>query len=85
VPLSRCAELAGGRDRFRRQAAAASVPSMRQKIDIVELYADARAALPTANDGQPPLWCRTCAGDAAIFSRMGRDHPAALLTWRTAR
>jgi hypothetical protein len=40
---------------FRRQARRRFVPSMRQKVDIDELYADARAALPTANDGQPPL------------------------------
>jgi hypothetical protein len=40
---------------FRRQARRRFVPSMRQKIDIESLYADARAALPTVNDDVPPL------------------------------
>jgi hypothetical protein len=40
---------------FRRQARRRFVPSMRQKIDIAALYADALAALPEAVDGQPPL------------------------------
>jgi hypothetical protein len=40
---------------FRRQARDAFTPSMRQKIDVAELYADAYAALPKAIDGQPPL------------------------------
>jgi hypothetical protein len=40
---------------FRRQARRRFVPSMRQKIDIAALYADALAALPAAVDGQPPL------------------------------
>jgi hypothetical protein len=40
---------------FRRQARRRFVPSMRQKIDIATLYADALAALPGAVDGQPPL------------------------------
>jgi hypothetical protein len=40
---------------FRRQAQRRFVPSMRQKIGIDALYADALAALPKAVDGQPPL------------------------------
>jgi hypothetical protein len=40
---------------FRRQARRRFVPSMRQKIDIAALYADALAALPDTMDGQPPL------------------------------
>jgi hypothetical protein len=40
---------------FRRQARDAFAPSMRQKIDLVALYADALAALPETMDGQPPL------------------------------
>jgi len=40
---------------FRRQARRRFVPSMRQKIDIAALYADALAALPKAVNGQPPL------------------------------
>ena len=40
---------------FRRQARRRFVPSMRQKIDVAALYADALAALPEAVDGQPPL------------------------------
>jgi hypothetical protein len=39
---------------FRRQARRRFVPSMRQKIDVAALYADALAALPKAMDGQPP-------------------------------
>jgi hypothetical protein len=40
---------------FRRQARRRFVPSMRQKIDLAALYADALAAVPEAIDGQPPL------------------------------
>jgi hypothetical protein len=40
---------------FRRQARRRFVPSMRQKIDVIELYADALAAMPEAVDGVPPL------------------------------
>jgi hypothetical protein len=40
---------------FRRQARDAFTASMRQKIDLAALYADALAALPETMDGQPPL------------------------------
>ena len=40
---------------FRRQARRRFVPSMRQKIDLAALYADALAAVPDRLDGQPPL------------------------------
>jgi Domain of unknown function DUF29 len=40
---------------FRRQARRRFVSSMRQKIDIAGLYADALAAMPETIDGQPPL------------------------------
>jgi hypothetical protein len=40
---------------FRRQARRRFVPSMRPRIDIASLYADALAALPETVDGQPPL------------------------------
>jgi hypothetical protein len=40
---------------FRRQARRRFVPSMRQKIDLAALYADALAAMPEMVDGQPPL------------------------------
>jgi hypothetical protein len=40
---------------FRRQARRRFVPSMRLKIDLAGLYADALAALPETIDGQPPL------------------------------
>jgi len=40
---------------FRRQARRRFVPSMRQRIDVAELYADALAAIPATIDGQPPL------------------------------
>ena len=40
---------------FRRQARDAYVSSMRQKIDVAELYADALAAMPETIDGVPPL------------------------------
>ena len=40
---------------FLRQARDAFTPSMRQKIDLDELYADALAALPETMDGLPAL------------------------------
>jgi hypothetical protein len=40
---------------FRQQARRRFVPSMRQKIDVASLYADALAAIPETVDGQPPL------------------------------
>lgn len=40
---------------FRRQARRLFVPSMRQKIDLAALYADALAAIPETIDGQAPL------------------------------
>lgn len=40
---------------FRRQARRRFAPSMRQRIDLTALYADALAALPKTMDGQPPL------------------------------
>jgi hypothetical protein len=39
----------------RRQARRRFVPSMRRKIDIAALYADALASLPEIMDGQPPM------------------------------
>jgi hypothetical protein len=39
---------------FRRQARKRFTPSMRQRIDVAEMYDDALAALPETNDGQPP-------------------------------
>ena len=40
---------------FRRQARRRFVPSMRQKIDVADLYADALAAMPETVDSVPPL------------------------------
>ncbi len=40
---------------FRRQARRRFLPSMRQRIDVAGLYADALAAVPETVDGQPPL------------------------------
>jgi hypothetical protein len=40
---------------FRRQARDAFTPSMRQRIDVATLYADALAAMPETMDGQLPL------------------------------
>jgi hypothetical protein len=40
---------------FQRQARRKIVASMRQKIDLASLYADALAAMPESMDGQPPL------------------------------
>jgi hypothetical protein len=39
---------------FRSQARRAFSPSMRQRIDVAELYANAVRVLPTSIDGQPP-------------------------------
>ena len=39
---------------FRSHARRAFSPSMRQRIDVGELYADGVRALPTSMDGQPP-------------------------------
>ena len=40
---------------FRAQARRRFVPSMRQRLDVEGLYADALRALPEASDGLPPL------------------------------
>jgi hypothetical protein len=40
---------------FRRQARRRFVPSMRQRLDVAGLYADALAAMPETIDGHPPL------------------------------
>jgi Domain of unknown function DUF29 len=40
---------------FRAQARRRFAPSMRQRIDVTGLYADALRALPETIDGQPPL------------------------------
>jgi len=40
---------------FRGDAAEAFTPSMRQRIDVAELYRRALARLPDTVDGQPPL------------------------------
>jgi hypothetical protein len=39
---------------FRRQAKRKFTPSMRQKIDLAQLYDDALAGLPGSMDGRPP-------------------------------
>jgi Domain of unknown function DUF29 len=44
---------------FRRQARRRFVPSMRQRIDMAELYADALAAVPETMDGLAPLVIQT--------------------------
>lgn len=41
--------------RARLDAAEAFVPSMRQRINIADLYAKALRIMPNENDGQPPL------------------------------
>ena len=41
--------------RFRIDAAEAFTPSMRQRIDVDELYRKALSLLPEMMDGQPPL------------------------------
>ena len=46
---------------FRSQAADRYLPSMRQRLDLDHLYAQALRAMPTTIDGQPPLpVSRTC-------------------------
>ena len=40
---------------FRRQARRRFVPSMRQRIDLAGIYADALAGLPETMDGLPPV------------------------------
>ncbi len=40
---------------FRRDAQRQFTPSMRRKLDIARLYADALDRLPDSMDGQPPL------------------------------
>ena len=55
-PLSRDVPHWQGEARgFRAQARRKYRPSMRQKIDLAGLYADAFSALPDTVDGQPPL------------------------------
>jgi hypothetical protein len=55
-PLSRDAPIwRGDAIDFRRQARRRFVPSMRQRIDMADLYADALAAVPEAINGQPRL------------------------------
>ena len=55
-PLSRDVPHWQGEARgFRAQARRKYRPSMRQKIDLAGLYADALAGLPETLDGQPPL------------------------------
>jgi Domain of unknown function DUF29 len=44
---------------FRRQAQRRFAPSMRQRIDVAELYADALAAVPESMNGLPPLPIQT--------------------------
>ena len=39
---------------FRIQARDAFSPSMRQRLDVADVYADALEALPTSMDGRPP-------------------------------
>ncbi len=41
--------------RFRLDAAEAYAPSMRQRLDMADLYRKARSILPETMDGQPPL------------------------------
>jgi hypothetical protein len=55
-PLSRDAEnwRADAR-RFRAQARRRFVASMRQRLDLAGIYADALDALPATMDGQPPV------------------------------
>jgi uncharacterized protein DUF29 len=53
-PLARDAENWRGDARgFRAQARRRFAPSMRQKIDLADIYADAVKALPCKMDGQP--------------------------------
>jgi uncharacterized protein DUF29 len=44
---------------FRQQARRRFAPSMRQKIDVADLYTDALRALPESLDGLPPLPIQT--------------------------
>ena len=53
--IPRCAELASRCARFPPAMRRRFVPSMRQRIDVAGLYADALAAMPETIDGQPPL------------------------------
>ena len=55
-PLSREVPLWRSEARVARiNAADAYAPSMRQRIEVAELHAKARRALPDTIDGQPPL------------------------------
>jgi len=55
-PLSRDAPHWRSEARVARiNAADAYAPSMRQRIDVPDLYAKARHAMPESLDGQPPL------------------------------
>ena len=57
---------------FRRDAARAFTPSMRQRIDVPGLYADALYRMPGSIDGQPPLPVpATCA--ATLDALLGHD------------
>jgi hypothetical protein len=54
-PLSRDVENWRGDSRgFRAQARRRFAPSMRQKIDLAGIYADAIRVIPESMDGQPP-------------------------------
>jgi hypothetical protein len=54
-PLARDVENWRGDARgFRVQARRRFAPSMRQKIDLADIYADALKTLPDTMDGQPP-------------------------------
>ena len=44
-----------GADDFRSQARRRFAPSMRQRIDVADLYADAPRTVPKAMDGEAPL------------------------------
>ena len=46
--------------RFRLDAAEAFAPSMRQKLDIADLYAKALQVLPDTIDGQCPAGAPIC-------------------------
>ena len=55
-PLSRDVPAWRGDARgFRAQARRRYRPSMRQKLDVPGIYADALSAMPDTTDGQPPL------------------------------
>ncbi|HEY6433943.1 MAG TPA: hypothetical protein VIZ17_18335, partial [Acetobacteraceae bacterium] len=59
-PLARDAPSWRGDARgFRAQARRRHRPSMRQKIDVAGLYADALKALPETMDGQPAMPTQT--------------------------